>query len=31
LLIFVVSQRESEKDLINSHQDLSGVKEITHH
>ena len=31
LLIFVVSQRESEKDLINSHQNLSGVKEITHH
>ena len=30
LLIFVVSQRESEKDLVNSHQNLSEVKEITH-
>ena len=30
LLIFVISQRESEKDLINSHQNLSEVKEITH-
>ena len=30
LLIFVVSQRESEKDLISCHQNLSEVKEITH-
>ena len=30
LLIFVVSQRESEKDLINCHQNLSEVKEIIH-
>tara|TARA_X000000950_G_scaffold69729_1_gene86395 strand:- start:235 stop:1107 length:873 start_codon:yes stop_codon:yes gene_type:complete len=30
LLIFLISQRESEKDLINCHQNLSGVKEITH-
>tara|TARA_E500000178_G_scaffold138826_1_gene138609 strand:+ start:1416 stop:2291 length:876 start_codon:yes stop_codon:yes gene_type:complete len=30
LLIFVISQRESEKDLVNSHQNLSGIKEITH-
>jgi len=30
LLIFLVSQRESEKDLINCHQNLSEVKEITH-
>ena len=30
LLIFVISQRESEKDLINSHQNLSEMKEITH-
>ena len=30
LLIFVVSQRESEKDLVNSHQNLSEVIEITH-
>ena len=30
LLIFVISQRESEKDLVNSHQNLSEVKEITH-
>ena len=30
LLIFLISQRESEKDLINSHQNLSEVKEITH-
>ena len=29
LIIFVISQRESEKDLINSHQNLSEVKEIT--
>ena len=30
LLIFVISRRESEKDLVNSHQNLSEVKEITH-
>ena len=30
LLIFVISQRESEKDLVNSHQNLSEVIEITH-
>ena len=30
LLIFFISQRESEKDLVNSHQNLSEVKEITH-
>ena len=30
LLIFVISQRESKKDLINCHQNLSDVKEITH-
>ena len=30
LLIFVISQRESEKDLVNCHQNLSEVKEITH-
>ena len=30
LLIFVTSLRESEKDLANSHQNLSEVKEITH-
>ena len=30
LLIFLISQRESEKDLINSNQNLSEVKEITH-
>ncbi len=30
LLIFLISRRESEKDLINSHQNLSEVKEITH-
>ena len=31
LLIFLISQRESAKDLINSHQNLSEVKEITHY
>ena len=31
LLIFLISQRESEKDLINSNQNLSEVKEITHY
>ena len=30
LLIFLISLRESEKDLINSYQNLSEVKEITH-
>ena len=30
LLIFVISQRESEKDLISCHQNLSEVEEITH-
>ena len=30
LLIFVISQRESEKDLVNCHENLSEVKEITH-
>ena len=30
LLIFVISQRESEKDLVNCHKNLSEVKEITH-
>jgi len=30
LLIFVISQRESEKDLISCHQNLSEVKEIIH-
>ncbi len=30
LLIFLISQRESEKDLINCHQNLSEVKEIMH-
>ena len=31
LLIFLISQRESAKDLINSHQNLSEVKEIKHY
>ena len=30
LLIFVISQRESKKDLVSCHQNLSEVKEITH-
>ena len=30
LLIFLISQRESEKDLMNCHQNLSEVKEIQH-
>ena len=30
LLIFVISQRESEKDLKNCHQNLSDIKEIKH-
>ena len=30
LLIFIVSQREQEKDLQNSHNNLASVKKITH-
>ena len=30
LLIFIVSLREQEKDLLNSHNNLAGVKKITH-
>ena len=30
LIIFIVSQREKEKDLLNSHNNLDGVKKITH-
>ena len=30
LLIFIVSLREQEKDLLNSHYNLVGVKKITH-
>ena len=30
LLIFIVSLREQEKDLLNSHKNLAGVKKITH-
>ena len=30
LLIFIVSQREQEKDLLNSHNNLAGVKKITY-
>ena len=30
LLIFIVSQREQEKDLLNSHNNLASVKKITH-
>ena len=30
LLIFIVSQREQEKDLFNSHSNLNNVKKITH-
>jgi len=30
LLIFIVSQREQEKDLLNSHNNLANVKKITH-
>jgi len=30
LLIFIVSLREQEKDLLNSHNNLVGVKKITH-
>ncbi len=30
VLIFIVSQREREKDLLNSHKNLDNIKEITH-
>jgi hypothetical protein len=30
LIIFIVSKRESEQDLINSHKNLSEIKKITH-
>ena len=30
LIIFIVSQREQEKDLLNSHSNLNNVKKITH-
>ena len=30
LIIFIVSQREQEKDLLNSHNNLTSVKKITH-
>jgi len=30
LLIFIVSLREQEKDLLNSHNNLVGIKKITH-
>ena len=30
LLIFIISQREQEKDLINSHFNLENIKKITH-
>ena len=30
LLIFLISQRESEKDLVNCHENLSEIKEMTH-
>ena len=30
LIIFIVSQREQEKDLLNSHNNLASVKNITH-
>ena len=30
LMIFIVSQREQEKDLLNSHSNLNNVKKITH-
>ena len=30
LLVFIVSLREQEKDLLNSHNNLVGVKKITH-
>ena len=30
LLIFIVSQRENQKDLLNSHNNLDNIKKITH-
>jgi hypothetical protein len=30
LTIFIISQREAEKDLINSHENLKDIKNITH-
>ena len=30
LIIFIISQREKEKDLVNSHKNLDSVKKITH-
>ena len=30
IIIFIVSQREQEKDLLNSHNNLASVKKITH-
>ena len=30
LIIFIVSQREHEKDLLNCHNNLADVKKITH-
>jgi len=30
LIIFIVSQREQEKDLLNSHNNLASIKKITH-
>ena len=30
LIIFIVSQREQKKDLINSHNNLNNIKKITH-
>ena len=30
LIIFIISQREAEKDLINSHKNLKDIKNITH-
>ena len=30
LLIFIISMREQEKDLINSHNNLDNIKKITH-
>ena len=30
LIIFIISQREKEKDLLNSHNNLENIKKITH-
>ncbi len=30
LIIFIISQREKEKDLLNSHNNLDNIKKITH-